>query len=290
MPSNRIIFYPSTIVMAFALSFSASAQSSELNPKGDLGSIELNYARVLWPAPESLIKNLRRDDAQTRIRALKQIGVPEDGLAKIDEKPSEVQLLYASLGTDDQQQAIVAVRIAPMLFGAVAVAENAVWHRVTSFSCWCKYEAGDLIGDFVHVEAGPDGGSELVVHASRGGTGVYTQNEARFRYYHDKLRLVISFASRSRICDPTVPGPTQCHAERRWFYPSNGSSIPESVLAESRFSFPANSLPGVRSEIRDFELSRAKTFSCTVFAWDKEKFVYTESGPSTPCKPLSTAE
>ena len=290
MHISRIIFCSSTMAMALALSLATSAQSSEPNPKADLGSIELNYARIAWPVPESLIKNLRADDAETRIRALKQIGVPEDGLAKIDEKPSEVQLLYASLGTNDQQQAIVAVRIAPMLFGAVAVPENGVWHRVTSFSCWCKYEAGDLIGDFVHVEAGPDGGSELVVHASRGGTGVYTQNEVRFRYYRDKLRLVIFFASRFRTCDPTAPGPAQCHAERRWFYPSNGSSIPESVLAESRFSFPANSLPGVRSEIRDFELSRAKTFSCTAYAWDKEKFIYTESGPSSPCKPPSTVE
>jgi hypothetical protein len=285
MLSSRRILYLCTVAMSLALSFSTSSQASEPNPKRDLGSIELNYAHLPWPTPESLTKSLQADDAKTRIRALVQMGVPEEGLAKIDERPSEVQLLYASLGTNDQQQAIVAVRIAPMLFGAVAAQENGAWHRVANFSCWCKYETGDLIGNFVHVEAGPDDGSELVLHASRGGTGVYTQNEARFRYRGRELRLVIHFASRFRTCDPTAPGPTQCHVERRWFYPSGQDSIPESVLVESRFSFSADSLPGLQSESQDLELSYAKTFSCTVYTWDKEKFAYAESGTSRPCKP-----
>jgi hypothetical protein len=285
MLSRRIIFHVCGVATSFALSFSFSVQASEPNPKADLGSIELNYAHLPWPTPESLIRSLQADDEQTRIRALVQMGVPKEGLAKIDEKPSEVQLLYASLGTNDQQQAIVAVRMAPMLFGAVAEQEKGVWQRVASFSCWCKYETGDLIGNFVHVEAGPEGGSELVLHASRGGTGVYTQSEARFRYYCGELRLVISFTSRFRSCDPTAPGSTQCHVERRWFYPSNRDSIPGSVLVESHFNFPANSVPGVQAESQDLELSHAKTFSCTVFNWDKEKFVYTESGASSPCKP-----
>jgi hypothetical protein len=285
MVSSRIIFHACTMTMALALSFSASVQASEPKDTADLGSIELNYAHLPWPTPESLIKSLQADDEQTRIRALVQMGVPKEGLAKIDEKPSEVQLLYASLGTNDQQQAIVAVRMAPMLFGTVAEQERGAWQRVASFSCWCKYEAGDLIGNFVHVEAGPDGGSELVLHASRGGTGVYSQSEARFRYYRGELRLVISFTCRFRTCDPTSPGPAQCHVERRWFYPSNRDSIPASVLVESHFNFPANGVPGVQYESRDLELSHARTFSCTVFTWDKEKFVYRESGATSPCRP-----
>jgi len=287
MVSSPIIFLPCTVAMSLALSFSfsSSAQASEPNPKADLGSIELSYIHLPWPTPESLTKSLQADDDQTRIRALVRMGVPEEGLAKIDEKPSEVQLLYASLGTNDAQQAIVAVRIAPMLFGAVATQERGVWHRIANFSCWCKYEAGDLIGNFVHVEAGPDGGSELVIHASGGGTGVYTQNEARFRYYHRELHLVFSFISRFRTCDPTAPGPTQCHVKRRWFYPIDRDSIPGSVLVESHFNFPTTGFSGVPSERRDLELSHAKTFSCTVFTWDKEKFVYKESSASSPCKP-----
>jgi hypothetical protein len=217
------------------------------------------------------------------------MGVPEEGLAKIDEKPSEVELRYASLGTNDEQQAIVTVRMAPMLFGAVAVEERGVWHHVANFSCWCKYEAGDLIGKFVQIETGPDGGSELVLHASGGGTGVYTQNEARFRYYHGELHLVFSFVSRFRTCDPTAPGPNQCQVERRWFYPQDLESIPGSVLVESRLSFSSNSVPEVQFDSRDLELSRAKTFSCRAYTWNKEKLLYTQSSTSKPCnrRPLA---
>jgi hypothetical protein len=284
MVSSRIIFLPCRVAMSLALSFYSSAQASEPNPKVDLGFLELSSAHVPWPTPESLTKSLQTDDAQTRIRALVQMGVPEEGLARIGEKPSEVELRYASFGTNHEQLAIVAVRIAPMLFGAVAVQKRGVWHRVADFSCWCKYETGDLVGNFIQVESGPDGGSELVLHASGGGTGVYTQNEARFRYYHGELHLVFSFVSRFRTCDPTAPGPNQCQVERRWFYPPDRDSIPGSVLVESRLSFSPNSVQEVQSDTRDQELSRAKTFSCRSYTWNKEKFLYTESSASNPCK------
>jgi hypothetical protein len=123
---------------------------------------------------------LQADDDQTRLQALAQIDAFKEQPNKVVERPSEVELRYASLGTGEEQQAIVAIYLGPMLFGAVAARQNGIWIRIASFSCWCRYESGDLIGNFVGIEPGPDCGSELVLRASGGGTGVYSQNEARF--------------------------------------------------------------------------------------------------------------
>jgi len=44
---------------------------------------------------------------------------------------------------------------------------------------------------------------ELVMRASGGGTGIYTQNEVHFPIHHGKPHGVISFESRHRSCDCT---------------------------------------------------------------------------------------
>jgi hypothetical protein len=244
-----------SLAFCLVLSVSSAAQVLNQNPEEDLGSLKLSHAHVRWQTPESLVNGLRADDDQARLQALVQIGAFKEQTTKIVDKPSEVELRYASLGAGEEQQAIVAIYLGPMLFGAVAARQNGVWIRIASFSCWCKYEAGDLIGKFVEIEAGPDGGSELVLHASGGGTGVYSQNEARFRYHRGELHLVFSFVSRFQECNPTVQGPYECYVERRWFYSYDWDSIPGGVLVESRLSSPSDDEPEAQVDVRDLELS-----------------------------------
>jgi hypothetical protein len=214
-----LIRFIANLALSLAFSISLSAQVSKPETKADLGSLTFSRTHLRWPTPDSLVKDLRADDDQTRLQALALIGASPSG--DMPGTPLEVELRYASLGSDAQQQAIVGVDLGPMLFGAVAVHENGVWHRIANFSCWCKYEFGDLVGDFIHVESGPENGLELVLRASGGGTGVYSQDEAHFRYYRGELHLVLSFVSHFRACDPTAPGPYICQVERRWFYANN---------------------------------------------------------------------
>jgi hypothetical protein len=183
-----LIRFIANLALSLAFSISLSAQVSKPETKADLGSLTFSRTHLRWPTPDSLVKDLRADDDQTRLQALALIGASPSG--DMPGTPLEVELRYASLGSDAQQQAIVGVDLGPMLFGAVAVHENGVWHRIANFSCWCKYEFGDLVGDFIHVESGPENGLELVLRASGGGTGVYSQDEAHFRYYRGELHLV----------------------------------------------------------------------------------------------------
>jgi hypothetical protein len=284
MVIRPLVLLPRTFALIIALGCSSSAQVSKPTPQADLGYLVLNHTHVRWPTPESLVRSLQADDDQTRLRALELIGASDGPSAEIDARSSEVELRYAPVGTAQEKQAIVAIHSATMLFGAVAVQQAGIWHRVANFTCWCKYESGDLIGNLVQVESGPDGGSELVLRASGGGTGIYSQYEARFRYYGGELHLVFSFVSRLQRCDPTAPGPYKCQVERRWFYVQNYGSTGGGVLVESRLNFAASSAPEIQFHIRDLELRHAKIFSCKTYQWDKEKFRYTEFSAPNPCK------
>jgi len=283
-----LIRFIATLALSAAFVISLPAQVSKPESKADLGSLTFSRTHLRWPTPDSLVKDLRADDDETRFQALALIGVSPSG--DMAGTPSEVELRYASLETDGEQQVIVAVDLGPMLFGAVAVHQKGVWQRIANFSCWCKYESGDLIGNFIHVESGPENGSELVLRASGGGTGVYSQDEAHFRYYRGELHLVFSFVSHFRTCDPTAPGPYTCQVERRWFYSNNWDSVPGGVLVESRFSFSPNSEPAAEFDVRDIELSHAKVFSCKTYKWNKEKFLYTEFSAPNPCKPRPSVQ
>lgn len=280
-------------IVALLLGLSATIPAQIRNPnavsESDLGSLTFGHAHSGWPAPENLVRDLRAGDDHVRLRALLQLGVPKSATT-IREAPDEVLLRYASLGTDFDEQAIVAVSAGgAMLFGAVAVQENGVWQRIANFSCWCKYERGDLLGNFIQIESAPDGRSELVLHASGGGTGVYSQDEAHFRYHRGELRLVLSFVSQFRECDPTAPGPYTCRVERRWFYDDGRDSTPGGILVESHLNFLPERETDAEFAILDLQLRHAKTLSCRPYEWDKEQFAYKGlgAGSSSKCRPPS---
>jgi hypothetical protein len=284
MVDRRVFCVVLIAVLILTAGHSAAATASDQAPKVDIGDLNHGKDHVRWPAPESLVKNLYSDDDQTRLHAIVQITASKEPLSQYFQTPSEVELRYAALGTSQVQQAIVAIAFGPYLFGAVGAKENGVWTRISSFSCWCKYERGDLLANFVQVEDGPGGGSELVLHANGGGTGIYTQHEARFRYYHGELHLVIAFMSRYQTCNPTLPGPYTCELEQRWFLPNSGGSAVRAVLAKTHYSFSPYRVPEITSQVRGMELSYARVFTCQNYDWDLEKFRYTKSEAPHPCK------
>lgn len=131
MPPIVLFLCPLTLFMASSVS--SAAQDSKPNSKEDLELLALSHTHVQWPIPESLVNDLQANDDQTRLRALAQIGASERQTTA--DRPSEVELRYASLGTGEEEQAIVAINIGPMLFGAVAAQQNGAWLRIASFSC-----------------------------------------------------------------------------------------------------------------------------------------------------------
>jgi hypothetical protein len=275
-----------TLFFLLADTLASSAGIPARVADADLGALTMNYSDVPWPSPESLLENLRAKDYETRDSALSLVGVPRTAKAASFDPPQETELRYAFLGVDETQQVIIGVRRDPMLYGAVAAQVGNRWHRIAAFSCWCKYESGDLLGGFIQTQSAPDVGQELVLRASGGGTGIYSQQEAHFRYDHGELHLAFTFVSHHRECDPTKPGPYSCEVERRWFYVNYWDSVPGAVLVESRLRlFPETDPEPEFTSIRELELSHAQQFSCKTYKWNKEKFRYEPFVAPDPCKP-----
>jgi len=273
----------------------------------EVGYLNVRREHVAWPAPESLVAQLRSADGQARLKALHLIGLtqkqarhavwaqvsPTRIVGQKVATPDQVQLTYAALGSDAAQQAIIAVQDSEgqMAYAAVGVAAPNGWERAAAFDCWCKYEmdsGGDALGEFVQLRPAPERSPatpqrhELVLRASGGGTGIYTQYEAHFRLFHGELRRVLSFVSKSRSC----PLANECTFEKRWFRPMVVHGQAGGVLFESQGRYRAGNgedIGALTSGLEDRHLGPA---TCREYAWDEEKLRYAPSGGPEPCNSL----
>jgi hypothetical protein len=114
----------------------------------------------------SVLRNLRSNEYETFDHALALVGVPQTPEAASFDPPQDAELRYAELAEDGTRQAIIGVRRDSMFYGAVAAHVGGRWPRIAAFSCWCKYESGDLLGGFIHIQVGPGVGQELVLRTS----------------------------------------------------------------------------------------------------------------------------
>jgi hypothetical protein len=291
------------LLLLFALP--GFGQNSKPTTAEDTGYVYVTHDHVSWPSPESLVNSLRSTDDQVRLKALLLAGFNNEqahvtiysqnqpiGQAVVT--PDRIKLEYAALGDDPTQQAILAIEAdqRQTTFGAVAVPTPKGWERVAVFDCWCKYEMNDgrdALAESVALTPAPGPGwpqvperFELVLRASGGGTGIYTQNEAHFRVYHGELSAVMSFVSRQRRCDPAQ---AYCDIEKRWFYPAAVSDTRGGVLVETRGRVPAQGVPEVQWSVRGLEDRYLGTPSCSTYAWDAKAFQYVPVSTANPCEP-----
>jgi hypothetical protein len=232
-----------------------------------------------WPPPEKLVADLRSQDDATLRNARRLIGVePRAPKAKV-EMPDSLELRYIDLNEDGPLQAIVFAEFdLSYVYAAIAIHTPKGWERIAAFSCWCKYERGDLLKTFVAVEFGLKG-SELVVRGSSGGTGLYIQYEEPFRLRHAELREVLSFETHEQDCNLLAPQNGDCKITRRWFYVGNNHV----VLVEASYIVPLDVPSGPDAYAEEIDLRHATRFSCTPYAWDEPKFAYVKSSEAHAC-------
>lgn len=283
---NYDIYMLRVVALLLIVSWPLAAQSSRPLDKEDTGSLTMGHTHVTWPAPEALLRDLRSKDHSTRLKALTLLGVPDSYSTAADPKPvtpanvleiDELELRYETLGDDSERQAIVgAVVEEAYVFGAVAIETGRGWERIANFSCWCKYQTGDFLAEDIQVK-GEENGRELVLHANGGGTGLYVEDEDRYRIRYGELRPLLSFTREVTSC--AWPETGHCDEERRWFYtgPKGG------VLVESKFEIPEN---GSEADWRasDLGLRHAKVPSCIDYRWDDKAFRYVKSSEAHACR------
>lgn len=286
----------------------AAAQGAKPAAATELGYVYVSQKHVRLPSPESIANDLRSKDAGVRLGALRLLGFadqqarvkiwaqtqPTRVLGEAVVTPDQIELEYAALGEDATQQAILAVEASQTqtTFAAVAVPKSEGWERVATFQGWCKYEmyiGQNALAESVQVRPAPELDStipehfELILRASGGGTGIYTQNEGHFRLHHGELQCVMSFVSRRLSCPPPAP----CNIERRWFYTTAFGNVMGGVLVEGRGSFASNSQPPVFRFVRDLESRALQKISCSTYKWDEQNFRYEPFAATNPCEPSS---
>jgi hypothetical protein len=268
---------------------SALGQPPKLTLDKDAKELSMNISPARWTSPEILLNDLRSDDDTTRLKALILFGLTKEqaqfDLPSANGKPSEkgvdapdqVQLRYATLGEDGTQQAILSAELhSDTEYVAVATPVNGGWNRVGVFSCWCKYERGDIFTTFVHLQpaAGIAQTMELVLHASGGGTGLYEQTESRFRMHDGKLVRVASFISREMYCPVGYSKPQPCTLDRRWFYWTVNNGVSGGILLEGYARFTGKNDQPVEGQVRDLEIRELQRVTCTGFNWNDQQFRY----------------
>lgn len=245
---------------------SAPAQSSWER----IGELRLNRSHAAWTSPESLVRDLRSQDAAVRLKALQLVGIDASRDFIADAVPDEIELRYASLEGGHSKQAIVLLEASSYAYASVAVSSGNAWERIGTFECWCKYEGSTLLDDFVRVEYTDHVVPDLVLRASGGGTGLYEQTEALFALKGGELRKVLSFTSRRRDCQV---GTNTCLYEHRWF--TNG----QLVEARRRFDSEEVDIDWNSTDAHGF-----KSITCAAYHWDATGFTYIRSGAARPCK------
>ena len=267
-------------------------------------SVGIRHEHAVLPSPESVLHDLNSSNDTVREKALFLIGLDHDQAETVVFEQNQTsgtapkvigrhvitidiaELKYAALGEDTIQQAILSVQSGPMVFVAVALPSGTNWERVASFSCWCKYEKNPLREA---VSLAPFGQSseqlqfELVLRTSAGGTGVYSQQEGRYRVHERNLRQVLSFVS--RYANGCTQGPMWCeHLERRWFVSTPVEGSIGGVLVEAAADVNTKEIPPIEYDIRELEDSHLRTIRCSTYTWDQKAFNYKPSTSSNSCR------
>lgn len=269
-----------------------------------------NREHVAWPTPESVLDDLRSGNDIERLAALKLMGFSDqqahrtvfastnDGSAKVIGQvvifPERVQLMYAAIGEDASQQAILAFGVPSLqaTHAAVAVQKGQRWERIAALSCWCKYDMNsnqDMLAEFLSLRPAAEAPSEklqhydLVVHTGGGGTGIYAQDEAHFRVFHNELLNSLQFVSRLRSNNPTGPSPASVLLERRWFTTTPiANGVWGGILVEAKGTFLADKFPQIEWNVRPLQDMHLQKITCRAYRWDEKSFRYDRSNEVIP--------
>src|SRR6266567_310297 len=116
------------VIQTGMLLLTLSRVFAQLKPIEEIGGLEINHEHATWPAPESIVRDLRSSNEDVRLKAMAAVWVPE-GLRRVT-RPEQIELRYAALGSDETQQAIVAIQMGQYAYATVATPKGNAWERI----------------------------------------------------------------------------------------------------------------------------------------------------------------
>jgi hypothetical protein len=300
----------------------APAADSRPAPKGafakEIGDLKARYDRADWKSPELILQGLRSDNDDARLQSFRLLGATDDdahevegglnGEATVVATPWKSELLYAPLGEDSTQQAVVALQVRNLVLVAVAMVNGKGWQRIAAFRSLCPSNntldsygsdnGGDILANTAEVgRVHEQGIAELILHKidfpSQGDQVLtfddYTEYEARFRLQGTQLRRMIAFKSRVRSCGGQrqaeaqplpATGPSRlalsarsCSIERRRFYRYALGNVADAIVAESRGEV-SNPMPTNLPFATDSESPYLRPASCQALKFSERTHQY----------------
>src|ERR1700722_10764844 len=99
------------LFVIFCCRFTAFAQQSSDEFHFESGDLRSRYDLATCPNPETVLRGLRSQDDDARLKALRLVGLTEEQARPFDGsgpvvKPSQMELRYAAIGDDATLQAI----------------------------------------------------------------------------------------------------------------------------------------------------------------------------------------
>jgi len=252
-----------------------------LSPASELASAQAKVSQTTSPPnlppvavspPDQLLRQILSPDSQVRVRALKVMGVSQLFFTPKTETGEDytittgARLLYGHY-SKDQDLAVIALQMHDSTWAAVLIRRSSAWERIGIFGCCCKYEANPLEG-FVELRpvlSYPQ--TDILVHDTGGGTGLYDRRFSVFHLQRGHLEKIYDTTDKRRDCYPTDDYCTLTEVKLEF---SRLSETPAIIKIELQSIEPVPSTASLPLEV----YKNVKRLSCQGLLWDtaRERF------------------
>jgi hypothetical protein len=245
----------------------------------------VNLPHVAVPSPTEFLNQLLSPDSQVRIKALQLVGVSKLFLMQKTATgedytiSSQARLLYGRY-LQDRDLAVIVLQMHDTDWASVLLRDSSGWERIGILNCWCRYDSNPLEA-FVGLRSiAQQPQTQILVHESGGGTGLYDRTLTVFALRNGKLKTIYGTRDRTIDCHPTQNKDYCTLTEAQM---ESTSLFGQPVLAVARVESiaPIPSLPqsdprfGSAPELLVYK--GVRRIDCKVFSWDTAEGSFVES-------------
>ncbi|WP_103934985.1 hypothetical protein [Bryocella elongata] len=255
-----------------------------------LGPLQFQQVDYGVPAPQALTRQLQADDDRTRAAALSAIGAPAQYLQRGHiPTPRALQLEFAPMGQNDDQDAILTAELDQHIVSAILVPADGLWRRVgTVIFPTASADATMLPSTFLRVARSVlQKGRYRAIFTAATSTpsGDGAENQGFMRVINNKAVVVMSFVSELRTCDTGHgKGHGGCDLTLRWVQPDLSEPVGQhTMLVSGLGKLSPQEAASPLSHAREFELTRLRSFVCQPFVFNDASQHYEPSAQPASC-------
>lgn len=274
--AHHSLRFPITITLVLTLLLATNELASAQRNPYETSSLA-NSRHIAVPPPDEFLNQLLSRDPQVRVRALKMMGVSEPFLTQTtatgeDYTTISAARLFYGHYSEDRDLAVIALQMHDTDWASVLIHSSLGWEQIGVFNCWCRYEVNPLEG-FIELRSvlrWPQ--TDVLVHESGGGSGLYTRELSVFHIQRRQLEQIYETTDKREDCHPTQNKEYCTLTEARIEY-NRLSDKPAIIKVELESIEPVPSKFSLALEV----YKDVRRLGCQVLLWDAAKGAFIES-------------